>query len=170
MAVGSKGVGEQVCVKQELIASYGVKSGYKATQTSLVRSAMRKYTTAQSSIGKDTKKWNIELNRLYKLRYFEDVTSAYAKMKESGAAPDATTYMIVFDSHIANYDNNAVVSLVAEAKAAGVKTSFLDKEAQLQQMVFSPDDSAELELKSIQLHQSLKKFRQAGLNPFDPAH
>ena len=170
MTAGSKGIGKQTGVKQELIASYGVKSGQKASQTSLMRSAMRKYTTAQSSLGQDTKKWNIELNRLYKLRYFDDVTSTYTKMKETGVAPDATTYMIMFDSHIANFDNNSVVSLVADAKAAGVKTSFLEKDAQFQQMLFSEDDSADLELKSIQLHQSLKKFRQAGLNPFDPAH
>lgn len=169
-AVASRGVGEQGGLKQGLVASYASKTGSQVSKASLATVATRKYSTAQSALGTDTKKWNIELNRLFKLRFYDDVTSAYAKMKQGGAAPDATTFMIVFDSHIANCDNNSVVELVKEAKAGGVKTSFLDKDEQMHQLLASGDDSPDLELKSIHLQQYLRKFRQAGLNPFDPSH
>lgn len=169
-AVGSRGVGEKVAMKQQNMSKYGQSLVQNKSIKSWKAVATRQYATTESGFGADTKKWNVELNRLFKLRYYDDVTKVYAKMKESGAAPDATTYMIVFDSHIANLDNNSVVDLLTEAKNNGVKTSFLEKDEQLKQIVTNWDQSPEAELKSIQLRTFLHKFRQAGLNPFDPAH
>jgi len=143
-------------------------SGGASPNSSLVKVALRKFADAAAPGDAEaaTRKWNIELNRLYKLRYYEEAIEKYQKMKESGVAPNSLTYMIMYDTFGNWQDNNAMAALVAEVKAKGMKTYLVEKDNRLQEL--SNDESREALLESVNIQEQMLRHKQAGLNPFDP--
>lgn len=131
----------------------------------LSKVALRKYT-APPEVEAVTKKWNLELNKLLKLRYFEEAVSHYEKMKESGATPNASTFLIMFDTYMNWQDNNAIRALLEDIKARGINTQFAKIDAQLEELSqqgrIGRDKATEVKLKLI-------RSRRAGLNPFEVA-
>lgn len=147
-------------------ASSSVYSGV-STKSSLMKVALRKYAEAAPGDAEAaTKKWNIELNRLYKLRYFEEASQKFQKMKEAGVTPNTLTYSIMYDTYGSWGDNGAMTALVEEVKAKGVKSYLVEKAARLSDLL--EDDSREAEMESAEIQAQMLRYKQAGLNPFDP--
>lgn len=170
-AVGSSPRGGAVSlrsgVKSRVSQSSASSSAYAgvSSKSSLVKVALRKYADATEAEAA-TKKWNIELNRLFKLRYYEQASEQYKKMKEAGVTPNTLTYSIMYDTYGMWQDGGAMAALVDEVKARGVKSYLVDKAARLQELL--EDDSREADLESAEINSQLNRYKQAGLNPFDP--
>jgi hypothetical protein len=126
---------------------------------------MRKYAeSAEANAEAVTKKWNLELNKLYKLRYYDEAIAQYEKMKASGATPNSKTFLVMFDTYMQITDNNGIVALLADIEARGLKTYFQQADAQLREL----SEVRETREKMIEHHQTMVRLRKAGLNPFDP--
>lgn len=160
----------RTCVSSRGSVVYAPSSALSgvSSKSSLVKVALRKYADAAVSGDAEaaTKKWNIELNRLYKLRYYEEAIEKFQKMKEAGVTPNSVTYMIMYDTLGQWQDSNALVALVEEVKARGMKTYFVEKDNRLQELV--DDESREAQLEAVDIQSQMLRYKQAGLNPFDP--
>ena len=132
-----------------------------------MKQLLRKYTTAKHSTDADAavKRWNLELNRLLKLRHYEQGAAKFEEMKAAGVTPNPITYAIMFDTYVAWQDNASVVKMLKEIKDRGLKTYFGEKDAELMRLTES--DSRDSHRKAVELYTDMIRRRKAGINPIE---
>ena len=164
-ATGARVARTKAASRKNIMSSSSYEKSGASVSKSLAQVSMRKYAEAATSdVEAVTKKWNLELNKLYKLRYYEEAIAEYEKMKASGATPNSKTFMIMFDTFMQRSDENGIVALLEEIKARGLKTYFQQADAKLREL----SQQRETREKAIEHHQTMVRLRKAGLNPFDP--
>lgn len=106
-----------------------VYSGKVESPKSLARVALRKYAEAaaaqtEASSEAVVKKYNLELNKLAKLRNYDEANTLYEKMKQEGVTPNPTTYLIMFEAYLRWPDQVLLGNMLEDLKAKGIKTQF----------------------------------------------
>lgn len=147
-----------------------VYSGKMESPKSLARVALRKYaeavaTQTEASSEAVVKKYNLELNKLAKLRNYDEANTLYEKMKQEGVTPNPTTYLIMFEAYLRWPDQILLGNMLEDLKAKGIKTQFAVNDAQYKELVAGGRPNRE---KWIALEEKIQRARQAGLNPFEP--
>jgi hypothetical protein len=168
MAGGSSSASSSVskASKSKMVVSSNSSVVQGAQVQSLMKVALRKYADAAPANPEAlTKKWNLELNKLLKLRYYEEGVAHYEKMKAAGVTPNAATFLIMFDTYLGWEDNNAIVSLVEDIKARGLKTYFIENDTKLQ--AFMAEKTREGLDQAVEIHTQMLRYRKANLNPFE---
>lgn len=165
-ASASRATSSNTSVSKKLVKAK-VSSVSGVGTKSLAAMAMRKYAEAATpNTDAAVKKWNLELNKLLKLRYYEEGVAHYEKMKAAGVTPNATTFTIMFDTYLAWNDDNAIVGLLEDIKARGLKTFFIEHDTKLRDLLQDPEDPIARK-KAVDVHSTILRYRKANINLFE---
>lgn len=134
------------------------------TQKSIVRLYANSKESATLSQADELKRYNIELNKCVKMKYYEAGVRLFHEMKSKNIEPNSTTYRLVFDIYDIGDDSAGADQLLNELREKGIKTEI----DELNQQIYKNAENVETRKKALSIYNEYISKRRSGVNLFEP--
>lgn len=136
----------------------------KWNQKSIVRLYAKSNESATLNQADELKRYNIELNKCVKMKYYEDGVRLFHEMKSKNIEPNAVTYRLIFDIYDIGGDTQGAEQLINELREKGIKTEI----DELNTLISKNAENVETRKKALSLYNEYISKRRSGINLFEP--